>query len=193
MSDVFQVAGEDLQKFRDTMTLAFAEDPVGRYFWPQAAQHLEGWPRFVDAYCGSAFTDGTAWFSSNYSGGTAWLGPEGKQDEEALDALFTETLEPEKLEELEGVLGQIGELHPEEPHWYLPMIGVDPGYRGQGLGGKLLAHVLEMVDHDGLPAFLESSNPRNLGLYERHGFRNLGPLEIGGRPLMTPMLRPAQN
>ena len=73
------------------------------------------------------------------------------------------------------------------------MIGVDPGYRGQGWGGRLLAHVLEIVDNDGLPAFLESSNPRNISIYERHGFENLGTLDVGGRPLMTPMLRPAKK
>jgi len=52
---------------------------------------------------------------------------------------------------------------------------------------------VETVGDARLPAFLESSNPRDISICERHGFQNLGTLDVGGRPLMTPMLRPAQK
>jgi GNAT superfamily N-acetyltransferase len=32
-----------------------------------------------------------------------------------------------------------GSLHPEEPHWYLPWIGVRPEAQGRGVGSALLA------------------------------------------------------
>ncbi|HEY2397879.1 MAG TPA: GNAT family N-acetyltransferase [Solirubrobacteraceae bacterium] len=60
--------------------------------------------------------------------------------------------------------------HPREPHYYLAFIGVDPDWQGRGLGGAVLAPVLERCDTEGMPAFLESSTPRNRELYERHGF-----------------------
>eukprot|EP01041_Mallomonas_annulata_P030478 gene30478-52615_t len=76
----------------------------------------------------------------------------------------------------------MGQFHPEEPHWYLSMIGVDPSHHGQGLGSALLKAGLQRCDADGLPAYLESSNPKNVPLYERFGlgtsrrcFRCCGP------------------
>jgi ribosomal protein S18 acetylase RimI-like enzyme len=82
--------------------------------------------------------------------------------------------------------------HPKEPHWYLAMIGVDPSRQGQGLGAALLKATLAQVDEQGLPAYLESSNPANLPLYERHGFEVQGEIRPGDGPPIIPMLRPAR-
>lgn len=61
--------------------------------------------------------------------------------------------------------------HPKEPpHWYLGFLGTVPERQGQGLGARLLSDRLAEVDRAGLPAYLESSNPRNIPLYRRHGF-----------------------
>jgi len=41
-----------------------------------------------------------------------------------------------------------------------------------------------------LPAYLESSNPRNLTFYERHGFRRMPLFPLpDGCPVITPMWR----
>ena len=84
---------------------------------------------------------------------------------------------------------QMESHHPSEPHWYLPLIGIDPKHQGKGLGGALLAHVTEICDRDGVPAYLESSNPRNITLYERHGFEITGQIQHGSSPTIVPMLR----
>jgi hypothetical protein len=49
------------------------------------------------------------------------------------------------------------------------------------------------VDETGLPAYLESSNPRNIPLYERFGFELLGVIQGGDFPPITPMLRSAMR
>jgi ribosomal protein S18 acetylase RimI-like enzyme len=79
--------------------------------------------------------------------------------------------------------------HPKEPHWYLPLLGVDPAHQNKGVGGALLRHVTDRCDRDGVAAYLESSNPRNIALYERHGFEILGRAQSGQSPVITPMLR----
>ena len=63
----------------------------------------------------------------------------------------------------------------------------------RGLGGF---HVglefrspLARCDADGIPAYLESSNPRNIGLYQRHGFEVRSPIQVGSSPEVVPMLR----
>lgn len=66
---------------------------------------------------------------------------------------------------------QVESKHPKEPkHWYLGYLGVAPGHQGQGIGAAMLREVLAEADAAGLPAYLESSNERNLSLYQRHGF-----------------------
>lgn len=59
--------------------------------------------------------------------------------------------------------------------------------------GDPLKHALARVDEGKLPAQLESSNPRNISLYERHGFETIGEIQIGNSPVVTPMLRPARQ
>ena len=79
--------------------------------------------------------------------------------------------------------------HPDGPHWYLPMIGVNPAHQSKGLGAALLRQALERCDREGLPAHLESTNPRNISLYMRHGFVAVGEIQAGSSPTMVPMLR----
>ncbi|WP_373696803.1 GNAT family N-acetyltransferase [Microvirga yunnanensis] len=82
-------------------------------------------------------------------------------------------------------------VQPDEPHWYLPLIGVNPAQQGKGYGSALLKHALRLCDEDGTLAYLESSNPKNIPLYQRHGFQVLGTIQVGNSPPITPMLRRA--
>ena len=53
---------------------------------------------------------------------------------------------------------------------YLQCIGVDPSFQGQGIGSLLLTVGLERAQASGVPSYLESSQPRNIPFYRRHGF-----------------------
>ena len=57
-----------------------------------------------------------------------------------------------------------------EPHWYLDVIAVDPARQGRGIGGALLRAVQVRADAEGVPIVLLTYQPRNLNLYERHGY-----------------------
>ncbi|MCA1712293.1 MAG: GNAT family N-acetyltransferase [Actinobacteria bacterium] len=88
------------------------------------------------------------------------------------------------------LLSAVERAHPAEPHWYLEAVGVVPEARGRGLGGPMLTPVLERCDTAGLPAYLESSNPRNIAFYERHGFQIRPLFDLpAGCPVITPMWR----
>jgi ribosomal protein S18 acetylase RimI-like enzyme len=52
-----------------------------------------------------------------------------------------------------------------------------------------MAYALAWCDRDHVPAYLESSNPRNISFYERHGFESLGAIQVGSSPTVVPMLR----
>lgn len=128
----------------------------------------------------------------------AWTPPGSPEWSPELTERFgrrmSETATPGDIDRL-GRLDTVQQSHhPSEAHWYLSVIATLPAARGQGQGTALLEHTIRRVDGDGLPAYLESTNPRNLTLYERHGFvvRERVDLDDGG-PVLTAMGREAHR
>ncbi|HMC38594.1 MAG TPA: GNAT family N-acetyltransferase [Acidimicrobiales bacterium] len=79
--------------------------------------------------------------------------------------------------------------HPDAPHWYLGVVATRPDRQGGGLGARILAPVLELCDRQGVPAYLESSNPRNLPFYYRQGWVETGEIVVPEGPTLFPMWR----
>jgi ribosomal protein S18 acetylase RimI-like enzyme len=100
-----------------------------------------------------------------------------------------------RLPRLLGRLGAIEKLHGQQPphHWYLEFVGAATGARGGGAGSALLAQALRRFDRDGVPTYLESSNPRNLAFYQRHGFVVTGEHEFAGGPPQWTLWRDADG
>lgn len=171
------------------IALAFTEDPMARWSLPNAADYLAAMPAFIDAFGGNGLAHGATHLAEGGKGAAMWLPPGVTPDEERMGSLMQQYVTGQTLEDLQGVFEQMARYHPEGPHWYLPLIGVDPTHQGCGLGAALLRHALERCDADGVVAYLESSNPRNIPLYERHGFEALGVIQVGGSPQVVPMLR----
>jgi GNAT superfamily N-acetyltransferase len=94
---------------------------------------------------------------------------------------------------LEALL-QFEAAHPhDEPHYYLSIVATHDDHRGRGIGESLLARNLETVDARHFPAYLESSNPKNLARYERLGFRPREQFALpDGGPTVTTMWRVAR-
>ena len=185
-----QAAGpNDQPRLFATMTLAFSTDPAVRWMYPAPETYLEYFPQFVSAFGGRAFESGTAHFIGDVQAAALWLPPGIQPDEEALMNLFQRTVPEQDQEALFSMFEQMGDYHPHEPHWYLPLIGVDPVRQRKGYGSMLLEHALKVCDEDQMPAYLESSNPENIPLYQRHGFEVLGTIQAGTSPPVTPMLR----
>lgn len=80
--------------------------------------------------------------------------------------------------------------HPEEPHWYLAVIGSDPSVRGRGFGQAVMRSRLDRCDAEHCPAYLESSKLENVPYYERFGFRVTGEIHLpNGGPTLWKMWR----
>jgi ribosomal protein S18 acetylase RimI-like enzyme len=172
---------------------AFSEDPAVRWMYPDADPYLEDFPGFVRAFGGRAFDCGTADYLPDFQGAALWLPPRVQPDEELLVGLLQLTVPESKQGEVFSIFEQMGKFHPAEPHWHLTLIGVDPLQQGQGFGSTLLNQGLDRCDGDHSPAYLESTNPRNVPFYERHGFKVIGRIQVGHSPEIIPMWRAPQS
>jgi ribosomal protein S18 acetylase RimI-like enzyme len=170
--------------------MAFSSDPVMRWLWPEPHAYVSHFPAFVRGFGGRAFEHGTAHVTDDFLGGALWLPPGVGTDDDALERLFKESVGEPRRSEVLSILEQIGAAHPKEPHWHLAFLGVDPTQQGKGLGAALLRHALAHIDGQHLHAYLESSNPANVSLYQRHGFEVIREVRVGSSPLVIPMLRP---
>lgn len=174
------------------LTLAFSADPPSRWIWPDPKTYLEAFPQFAIAFGGAAFDRGGALYVKS-AGAALWLPPGTGPDEAALTDVMQRTADAATGTDAPELMQQMASFHPHEPHWYLPLIGTDPAQQNKGVGSALLRHVTDICDQDGTLAYLESSNPRNIPLYQRHGFEIVGRVQSGSSPVITPMLRKPQR
>jgi len=100
------------------------------------------------------------------------------------------------LARFQSFAGFTSQVHREcikQDHWYLLMLVVDPSCQGKGLGGRLLQPVLTRADCQGLPCYLETTNPRTIPFYERQGFLVVRSIEVvQGGPGLWCLLRNPQ-
>jgi GNAT superfamily N-acetyltransferase len=188
---------DDRDAVLSIITLAFAQDPL----WSRAmaisdgtaAHHSRFWSLFLDG----AFRYSWVWLTEGGEAASVWIPPSGTEmtqaQEEELAELARDLLGEGAMTYLH-LLERFAAAHPRtEPHYYLSLLGTHPDYRGHGIGMALLAHNLALVDAEGLPAYLESSNPANDRRYEGAGFRAVGEISYpGGGPLVTTMWRSPQ-
>ena len=180
---------DEMEKAAAVILLAFSTDPVARWVYPEPAEYLRHFPEFIRGFAGGAFESRTAFVTNDLAGAALWLPPGEHSDEEFLMELVDSTVSREIREDLLPVMEAMGTHHPAEPHWYLPMIGVETMQQGRGIGAELMQYALDKIDEAGLPAYLESSNPRNISLYERCGFAGMGTIQYGNSAPLFPMVR----
>jgi GNAT superfamily N-acetyltransferase len=191
----------DVPALAATLARAFADDPVFCWLQPDPARRTAALPGFFAAMARHHFLAGggveiataDAAGASRVGAAALW-DPPGRSLENPL-AQFA--MVPALVRMFRGRLGVARALseemkahHPEEPHWYLAMIGSDPGVRGGGYGAALMRSRLDRCDAEAAPAYLESSNPDNIPYYLRFGFEVTGEIAMpGGGPPLWPMWR----
>jgi ribosomal protein S18 acetylase RimI-like enzyme len=171
------------------MTVAFSDDPPTRWMFPEPSQYLRHFPTFVRLYAGAGFDSGSVLAVEGNEGYAMWLPPGVHSDEEGIADLRRQSAAAARFTDILDLVAQMTSFQPAEPHWFLPLIGVDPINRGRGRGSALLQHTLAQCDREQQLAYLDSTNARNIPLYERHGFERLGVIKAGSCPPVFPMLR----
>lgn len=164
----------DLDGLTTTLTAAFERDPLWSWAFPDP-EDLAVWWRF---YIRSALRYPCVRVTGECAAAAVWIPPDGteltEEEEERVAPLIRDLIGP-RAEDVMGLLERFEASHPrEQPHYYLSLLGTHPNHRGQGLGMALLSESLGRMDAEGVPAYLESTNPGNDPRYERLGFRRVG-------------------
>ncbi len=158
----------DLTQLCVTAVVAFGEDPVMRWLYPDDDDYfrpggevmrpaMEGWIEHNEVWC----TDDCAALA-------VWIQPGRPQAPD--DGDDAEPPSPDLLERF-SIIGPLMTQHaPTEEHWYLQLLATHPDWQRQGLGAALMANQFETADAQGVPCHLETETLVNVAYYRRHGF-----------------------
>ena len=180
-----------------TLAQAFLDDPVMRWLAPDDTTRAKGAPRVFGAMIRHQHLAGggceVAQDGATVTAAALWDPPGRWKTSSWRDLLMAPSfLRGFGLGARRGMVvdALMKANHPEEPHWYLAVIGSDPAFRGGGHGHALMTSRLQRCDAEHAPAYLESSNEVNVPYYERFGFVVTGELVIpDGGPTMWQMWR----
>jgi ribosomal protein S18 acetylase RimI-like enzyme len=168
----------DRERVIDCLSAAFADDPVMCWIGRRDAKRDQGRRALFTYLVGALGLPGRElWTSGDYSAAALWVPPERADlklpwwRELTLLPTIVKFTSLSGLSRMDTFRKATDTYHPKsKPHFYLMTIGVDPKFQGQGLGSALLEATLAKIDAKGLPSYLESSSPKNVPLYQRHGF-----------------------
>jgi GNAT superfamily N-acetyltransferase len=186
---------EDAEAITETLALAFHEDPVWSWAFPDANRRLEQHRAVWGLLVKAKIEEGSVWRTAGGEAAAVWVLPGrpelGPEDGERLEALVAGSMGEGAARVLDS-FERFDAAHPHErgKHYYLSLLATHPDHSGRGLGMGLLAANLAGIDAEGAPAYLESSNPANDHRYERLGFAPCGEFELGeDGPTVTQMWR----
>jgi len=194
MTEVRAGTASDIQSITAALVKAFHDDPVMTHIF------RKGRPKKSAAFFVSdskrSLTKGALYTTAGGppQGGAIWMAPGrwkigGLELLGQLPMLFRVGADtPRSL----ALLSQVEKAHPEEPHWYLAVLGTAPEHQGKGVGSALMSPILQTCDAEGIPAYLESSKESNIPFYQRHGFELRDEIKVKNGPTLWPMWRDPQ-
>lgn len=184
----------DLAAIVEVWVEAFAADPFLRWIEPDDQR----WPGFGTKWmtfiASLAFERGHTYLADPADVAVAWVPPDvslvGSDDIERGRAIIASQAGDQRAAEALGTIMAARGHALDESHWTLQYIGVRPNRQGAGLGGAAVLPLLSVCDAEAVACGLVSTNPRNVGLYERLGFRPTAEVVTpDGRATLRPMHR----
>jgi GNAT superfamily N-acetyltransferase len=178
MPRVRQVTDAEAEQVTDLFALAFRDDPLWGWAFPDAENRVAHHRIWWGLYLHSALPYGCVWMTEDGGAASVWIPPDepelSAEDERRVEPMLRELL-GQHADNVLTLLECFESEHPRHtPHYYLSLVGTHPDHRGHGKGMGLLAANLARIDEQRLPAYLESSNRANDHRYERLGFVQVG-------------------
>ena len=181
---IAQATPDRLPALASVLGRAFAAEPMMR--WP-LGENDDNQARLVRAF--ELFTEdpirlGMVWEAGTAAGALIWI-PAGQMDaveagNQAMRSVFERV---DGARRFDSFWDWVASKHPDEPLALFDSIAVEPAAQGHGIGSALIRFGLDRARTAGHAAWIETGNPRNVRLYERHGFRVIDDADApGGGP-----------
>lgn len=180
---------EERKDVADILADAFAEDPVVKWIYPQPGYAAYSFETTLSAFG----PDEGMLIDESKQCACLFIRP-GRSFPNVIKAgaIFTGLRRfgiPPLWRSLQ-FLNSIEKRHYQLPHLYIFAIGCRRSAHGTGLGSAMMKHVIARETPEGVPLYLENSNPKNDVFYRKFGYEEqevFYPARNG--PLMKTMLR----
>ncbi|HYL57855.1 MAG TPA: GNAT family N-acetyltransferase [Candidatus Acidoferrales bacterium] len=179
--EILKLRDDQIASAAAVLARAFHNDPPLVWVLPDADHRARVMPQFFATFVTYAIQSGAAFTTAGTSNAVAiWL----DIDDPKIDD--TDGEHRAGIDRIPSIIGAdawarmlniikfVGRLHEKfapAKHAYLQWLGVEPELQGRGLGSAVMAPGLRHADAAKLPSYLETFQPRNVPLYQRHGFR----------------------
>ncbi|WP_017652498.1 GNAT family N-acetyltransferase [Fortiea contorta] len=188
-----------IQKTASILAQGFVDDPMLAFLFPDLDSRVTGLINWFQLFVKDGYNRGTVSLAPVDQGAIVWYPADIQIFDRSFEDLLREVVVVvekfgglEAVQRFEQLAKIVASAEPEIPHSEVFWLAMLPAVRGQGWGGKLLQSVLEYSDAHQVGCYLVSSNSRNIGFYERYGFRRHLPLSMGEGLVLTPMWREPQ-
>jgi len=166
---------------------AFFDDPLNDWLLPNRGRRNAALRKGMGHVLRESYIpNGGAWTTEELEGVALWAKagdpkPSTLQELRGLPT-FAATFR-HHLPRAMKAFGSLERRRPDEPHWFLDILAVRPDRQGRGIGSALMEVALAEADRTSMPAFLGTSNRRNVPLYQHFGFEvheefDLGPVHV---------------
>jgi len=178
----------------DTLTAAFAHDPIIRFQFQDDTTYEKRAAAFFGHYFDVRLEGGEIFLADDGAGVSLWNPPGGNRlgkefVEEDWRRNVVPALEHAELTRYGRFKAVLDAMTPAEPHWYLGLLATRPEKQRAGVGRGLLEPMLQRADAERVPVFLETGNAGNVEIYERFGFGIIADEVVKMGPRVWGMLR----
>lgn len=190
--NVRKAVREEIPAMSRMLARSFHDDPIVEWVFRDEATRPKYAARFFGGRARVLGPQDEIYTVEGVAGVAMWARPDEWRDPALKAAKELALLAPgvgrRMVQTVRGLI-QVESRHPKPPHWYLAVLGTDPDRQGEGIGTALLQPVLEECDRHDIPAYLETGRERNVGFYNRHGFKVSEQLTLPNGPPIWLMWR----
>jgi len=192
---IIKASEADIPYLIDVMVKAFQDDPFTNWLVKQDKKRMARFAATFECTLRAfGLTFGHLYTDKDRNGAAVWI-PPGKFKPDSFSNIFLlpaylKVVGLSRILKIMNATSVVTKRHPGPQYFYLMSLGTLPSMQGKGIGSALLQPVLEICDRDKIPACLETSDPKNLSFYQKHGFKIKEELIIpGGGPKTWIMTR----
>ena len=192
--DIRKITLADFAPVTAMLGRAFDDDPWFNFVAAQDSRRVQRIQRWLArGLTKKTFPFGETYVTSGCEGAALWVPPGSGSGNRVLAELELRLtllrVSGRSHRRVRRAIRLIQESEPHVPHFELRVVGVDPAFQRRGIAARLLRPVIERCDQQGLPIGLMCTRERNVGFYERFGFRVTNEIEVPAGPRLWNMWR----